>query len=162
MTHTNRSNGPPRDWLLQAGVAEDASRSLSVGGLAVDLGLLPSSKMGIRTAFSRLVEYRRRNLELSVEQLAEQADVDLEEIVEIETKTSVVPNVRTVYQLATALKLEPGTLMEVVGLTTTRPQIRSAALRFAARSESTARLSHNEQEALEEFVKVLVESSQGT
>jgi transcriptional regulator with XRE-family HTH domain len=162
MTHTNRSNGPPRAWLLQAGVAEDANPSLSVGGLAVDLGLLPSSKMGIRTAFSRLVEYRRRNLELSVEQLAEQADVDLEEIVEIETKASVVPNVRTVYQLATALKLEPGTLMEVVGLTTTRPQIRSAAVRFAARSESTARLSHDEQEALEEFVKVLVESSHGT
>jgi hypothetical protein len=86
----------------------------------------------------------------------------LEEIVEIETKASVVPNVRTVYQLATALKLEPSTLMELVGLTTTRPQIRSAALRFAARSESTARLSHDEQEALEEFVKVLVESSQRT
>lgn len=161
MTHTNRPHSPPRDWLLQAGAAEDASRSLSVGGLAADLGLLPSAKMGVQTAFSRLVEYCRRKMGLSVEQLAEQADVDLEEIIEIETKASAVPDVRTVYELAKALKLAPSTLMEVAGLTTTRPQIRNAALRFAARSESTACLSHDEQEALEEFVKVLVESSNG-
>jgi HTH-type transcriptional regulator, competence development regulator len=161
MTHTNRPNGPSRDWLLKAGAAEDACRSLSVGGLAADVGLLRSAKMGVQTAFPRLVEYSRRKLGLSVEQLAEQADVDIEEIVQIETMASVVPDVRTVYQLAEALKLTPNTLMEVAGLTTTRPQIRNVALRFAARSESTARLSHDEQEALEEFVKVLVESSHG-
>ena len=162
MTHTNRTNGPARDWLLKAAGAEDVSRSLSVGGLAADLGLLPSAKRGVQSAFSRLVEYRRRQQKLSVEQLAERADIDLEEIVQIETNASIEPDVRTVYQLATALKLEPSTLMEVAGLTTTRLQIRNAALRFAARSESTARLSHDEQEALEESVKVLVESSQRT
>jgi hypothetical protein len=46
-------------------------------------------------------------------------------------------------------------------LTTPRPQIREAAVRFAARSESTARLSRDEQTALEEFVKVLVETPDG-
>ena len=51
--------------------------------------------------------------------------------------------------------------MEVAGLTTPRPQVRHAALRFAARSESTAQLSRDEKDALEEFVKVLVETSDG-
>jgi transcriptional regulator with XRE-family HTH domain len=132
-----------------------------VGGFASDLGLLPSASTGVQSAFSRLVEYARRKRGLSVERLATEADVDLESLVDIETKASAVPDARTVYQLATVLKLAPHTLMEVAGLTTPRPQIREAAVRFAARSESTARLSRDEQMALEEFVKVLVETSDG-
>ena len=161
MTHTNCTNGPREGWLKRAAAAEEACRSFSVGGLAADLGLLPSASTGVKSAFSRLVEYARRKQGLSVERLAEQADVDLESIVEIETKASAVPDARTVYQLAKILRLTPNTLMEVAGLTAPRPKIREAALRFAARSESTASLTHDEQEALEEFVKVLVETSYG-
>lgn len=161
MTHANRTNGPSEEWLKRAAAAEDACPSFSVGGFAADLGLLPSVTTGVKSAFARLVEYARRKRGLSVEQLAEQADVDLESIVEIETKASAMPDARTVYQLAKTLRLAPNTLMEVAGLTTPRPQVREAALRFAARSESTARLTHEEQEALEEFVKVLVETSDG-
>jgi hypothetical protein len=49
--------------------------------------------------------------------------------------------------------------MEVAGLAAPRPEVSHAALKFAARSESTAKLTINEREALEEFVKVLVEVS---
>lgn len=161
MTHINRNKGPSEEWLKRAAAAEDACPSFSVGGFAADLGLLPSVTTGVKSAFSRLVEYARREQGLSVEQLAKQADVDLEAIVEIETKGSVAPEARTVRQLAKTLRLTPNTLMEVAGLTTPRPQVREAASRFAARSESTARLTHEEQEALEEFVKVLIESSDG-
>lgn len=161
MTQNIRTNGPSEAWLRKAAAAEDANPSFSVGGLAADLGLLPSSSTRVQSAFSRLVEYARRKEGLSVERLAQAADVDLEAIVDIETEASVIPDARTVYQLAKVLKLVPNTLMEVAGLTTPRPQIRQAAVRFAARSESTARLSHDEQEALEEFVKVLVETSDG-
>ena len=34
-----RQHGPSRDWLQKAADAEDAARSTSVGGLAVDLGM---------------------------------------------------------------------------------------------------------------------------
>ncbi len=161
MTRANSTNGPREEWLKRAAAAEEACKSFSVGGFAADLGLLPSASTGIKSAFSRLVEYARRKQGLSVERLAEQADVDLESIVEIETEASVIPDARTIYQLAKTLKLTPSTLMEVAGLTTPRPQIRDAALRFAARSESTASLTREEQEALEEFVRVLVEKSDG-
>ncbi len=49
--------------------------------------------------------------------------------------------------------------MEVAGLASPRPEVSSAALKFAARSEPTAKLSRDERDALEEFVKVLVETS---
>ncbi len=161
MAPTTKTDGPTREWLLNAGEAEDSCRSLSVGGLASDLGLLSSVPARVQPAFSRLVEYARRNQGLTVEQLAEQADIDLAAIVEIETEDTTTPEVRTVYQLAQVLQLSPGTLMEVAGLATPRPEIKNAALKFAARSESTAQLSHDEKEALEEFVKVLVETSDG-
>jgi len=83
------------------------------------------------------------------------------EIVEIEMYDETIPRVRTVFQLAKALKIPEGRLMEVAGLATPRPEISHAALKFAARSESTAKLTRNEREALEEFVKVLVEVSDG-
>ena len=64
MTHTNRPHSRRVIGFCRQGLARDASRSLSVGGLAADLGLLPSAKMGVQTAFSRLVEYCRRKMGL--------------------------------------------------------------------------------------------------
>jgi len=133
-----------------------------VGGLAADLGMLSAGGApSVRPAFGRLIEYARRKLGLSVEKLAERADVDLEAIVEIETDDRAVPEPRTVYQLAQALRIPPGKLMEVAGLATPKPDVSRAALKFAARSEPTSRLSRDEREALEEFVKVLAETSDG-
>lgn len=124
MTHTNRTNGPREGWLRRAAAAEEACQSFSVGGFAADFGLLPSASTGVKSAFSRFVEYARRKQGLSVERLAEQADVDLESIIEIEMKSPAMPDARTVYQLAKTLRLAPNILMEVAGLTTPRPQIR--------------------------------------
>ena len=159
MTHVRNQGGPPRDWLLQAAEIEDSCRSLSVGGLANDLGMPSLGLSSVQPVFGRLIEYARRKQGLSVEKLAERADIDLEAIVEIETQDRAVPEVRTVYQLAQALKLPIDRLMEVAGLVTPKPEVKRAALRFAARSEPTAKLSRDEREAFEEFVKVLAENS---
>lgn len=59
----------------------------------------------MQPVFGRLIEYARRQQGLSVERLAEQADVDLEELVEIETVDDFTPQLRTVHQLASVLKL---------------------------------------------------------
>jgi HTH-type transcriptional regulator, competence development regulator len=162
MTHIKKTAGPPREWLERAGDIEDDCRSLSVGGLASDFGMLRSAISSVQPVFGRLIEYARRKQGLSVESLAEQADVDLAAVVEIERNDRVVPEVRTVYQLAQVLNLPPGRLMEVAGLMTPKPEVSHAALRFAARSEPTTRLSQDENKALEEFVKVLVETSDGS
>ena len=161
MTMQNKYNGPSMDWLLHAAELEDTCRSVSAGGMASDLGMIPSSVVDSHRVFGRLIEYARRMQGLSVEKLAEVADVDLAEIVDIETQDDVVPQVRTVFQLADVLKLPQGRLMQVAGLATPRPEVSNAALKFAARSEPTSRLSPEEREAFEEFVKVLVEATDG-
>lgn len=155
----NISSIPSCDWLLRAADIEDSCRSVSVGGLAADLGLLTSAVSNLKPAFGRLIAYARRNQGLTVEKLAERADVDLAAIVEIETDDRAVPEVRTVDQLAQALQLPPDKLMELAGLATPKPEISRAALKFAARSEPNAQLSETEREAYEEFVKVLAEES---
>ena len=155
------NTGPRPEWLREMAEFEDSCRSISVGGMAADFGILGAISPQAPGVFGRFVEYARRAMGLSVEQLAEKADVDLAEVVEIETQHNVVPQLRTVYQLANALKLPAGKLAEVAGLATPRPEISHAALRFAARSEPTATLSQTEREAFEEFVKALVEASDG-
>jgi transcriptional regulator with XRE-family HTH domain len=161
MTQMRKGAGPPRAWLERAGEIEDNCRSLSVGGLASELGMLRAAISGVQPVFGRLIEYARRKHGMSVEKLAEEADVDLAAVVEIERNDRVVPEVRTVYQLAQVLDLPPARLMEVAGLQTPKPEVSHAALRFAARSEPTTRLSQDENEALQQFVKVLVETSEG-
>jgi transcriptional regulator with XRE-family HTH domain len=155
------NNEPRRDWLLEMADVEGTVRSTSVGGMAADLGLLPLIPADSKRVFGRLLEFARRARGLSVEQLAEQANVDFAEVVEIEQHDDAIPQPRTVYQLAQALELPADKLIEVAGLAKARREIRDAALRFAARSEPTTQLTPVEREAFEEFVKVLVENSDG-
>jgi len=161
MNNPMKTTGPSQAWLRQMAEGEETCRSVSVGGMASDLGLLRVAPSETQRVFGRLIEFARRRQSLSVEQLAKEADVDLSEIVEIETNDELVPQVRTVFQLATVLKLPSGRLLEVAGLAKPRPEVSTAALTFAARSESTAQLTPEERSAFEEFVKVLVDLSDG-
>jgi transcriptional regulator with XRE-family HTH domain len=159
MASTNKHTEPRPEWLRQMAEFEDSCRSISVGGMAADLGMLPPIPDESHRVFGRLIEFARRARGVSIEQLAQQADVDLAEIVDIERSSDAIPQLRTVFQLARALELPAGRLVEVAGLATPRPEISDAALRFAARSEPTATLTAAERDAFEEFVKVLVQVS---
>jgi HTH-type transcriptional regulator, competence development regulator len=159
MSDIEKKNGPGLEWLKEMAGYEDSCRSVSVGGMAADFGMLAPASDETHRVFGRLIEFARREKGLSVEQLAEHADIDLAEIVEIERDDNAVPQLRTVHQLAQALSLPAARLAEVAGLAAPRPEISSAALRFAARSEPVATLNPAEREAFEEFVKVLVEVS---
>lgn len=152
---------PNHEWLRRMADAEDQCASIAVGGLAEELGMFQALAGDTPKVFGRFIEYARRSRGLSVEALAKAADVELAEIVAIETEHDAVPAPRTVYQVATVLKLPPRTLTELAGLAKPRKALSDAAIRFAARSEPTTQLSDEEKEAFEEFVKVLVESSDG-
>lgn len=149
--------------LLEMIEIEDSCVSVSVGGLAAEIGLLSSKQTTnpIEPIFGRFIELARRNLGMTLEELADKADIDLAEIVAIESHDDTVPNVRTVFNLAKVLNLPSGNLLEVAQLAKPRPELSNAALKFAARSESTAALSDAERAALEEFVKVLIEGTDG-
>jgi len=157
-TESKHEVSPSRNWLRSMAEAEDQFESVSAAGLAADLGLLRMEAPGGLRVFGRFIQFARRARGLSLEGLAESAQVDVAQLVAIESEGST-PGARTVYQLANALQLSTGRLMELAGLAESKdPQLSQAALRFAARSEPVAELSKEEREAYEEFVRVLVEA----
>ena len=156
VARTNRNNP---DWLRKAALAEAEHNSVSVGGLAVRLGVLQPGELR-PSVFAQFVEFGRRRLRLTLEELAAQADVDIEELVLIERGECDTPAARTVHNLALAFHLPAGAVAVVAGLVRVRnKRLDHAAYLFAARSEPTAMLTVEEEHAYQEFVKVIVESS---
>lgn len=109
-------------------------------------------------AFGRFVHLMRRRRGLTLEKLAEDTDVEIAELVEIEDDTRHKPKLRTVYQLANYFQVPQTKLQQVAGLTVPRDsRLLEEAVRFAARSESVTALTPEESAALEAFVAVLSE-----
>jgi len=111
-----------------------------------------------RVALQRFVELSRRQKNLSRQQLAEQADIDLSELEGIETDMHYMPETRTLYQLANVLGVSQKKLMGLSGLTQPKDvSYVEEAVRYAARSESISRLTPEEQAALDGLIAVLSE-----
>ena len=161
MNEKKIKNRPSREWLLKMANLEDSLPSVAVGGMAEEMGMLPSGGSDHPKVLSRLVELARRKIGYSIEKLAEVARVDLGELVRIEDDDEYQPSVRTVYQIAQTLKLPAEKLLELAGLVAPNSgkDLNDAAILFAARSETNAKLTRAEKDALDEFVKVLVEGS---
>ncbi|MBB6340525.1 transcriptional regulator with XRE-family HTH domain [Pseudomonas fluvialis] len=107
-------------------------------------------------AFGRFVCLMRRKQGLSLEGLAEKADIELSDLVEIEGDTRHRPEPRTVYQLANYFHVNKSNLMQIAGLTTRKDErLASESVRFAARSDPSASLSREESIALDAFIKAL-------
>lgn len=116
----------------------------------------PTPTEDMRLAFGRFVRLMRRQRGLSVEKLAETAALDLSELVSIEENLDFRPEPRTVYQLARTFDVPQQPLMQLAGLAVTRDAgLSQEAVRFAARSESTQKLSREEKAALDAFLAVL-------
>lgn len=107
-------------------------------------------------AFGRAIHLMRRQRAMSVEKLAEDAQVDLGELVRIESDPHHRPEPRAVSQLARVFKQNPKTFQQLAGNAAVRDQrMVQAAERFAARSGSIERLTPQESEALEHFIAAL-------
>jgi transcriptional regulator with XRE-family HTH domain len=151
-----------REWLKKMADAEERYVSVTVGGLASDFGMLPSTAQVMLPVFGQFIEFARRKMDLSIEEFADEADIDLDELLAIEYNIGVTPTLNTVQKLAKVLDLSPTSLMELAGLVeTSEPGLKQAALRFAARAEPTAKLSKVEREAYEDFVQELRARSSG-
>ena len=111
-----------------------------------------------RIAFGKFVKLMRRRRGLSMEQLADAADLDASELLEIEADLHYVPEPRTVFRLAQTFDVSQRRLMQLAGLAAANDAgLRQEAVRFAARSESLQKLTPEENSALEAFVAVLSE-----
>jgi transcriptional regulator with XRE-family HTH domain len=154
-----------KEWCMRmAGLEADAE--IGAGTLAIDpifdgasvpeVAQVADDKTAY--AFSRFVRLARRSRGLSVETLAEQADVEIAELVTIEENGQYKPDLRTVYQLANFFGVQRSNLLQVAGLTIPKDaHLIDQAVRFAARSEPVAALTAEERAALEAFVSVLSE-----
>lgn len=113
-----------------------------------------------RLAFGTFVELWRRNRGWDAVKLAEVAGVNPEEILEIEHSPQSEPEPNAVFRLAQVFEMPSKILMELAGLVEPRtPNLRQAAVRFAARSESVTALNAHEREAFEAFVSAIAESA---
>lgn len=107
-------------------------------------------------AFGRFVHLMRRQRGLTLEKLADDADVETAELLEIEADPRHKPEPRTVYRLADYFKVPLRGLEQIAGLTKPKDaRLAGEAVLFAARSEPVVELSGEEQAALDAFVAVL-------
>ena len=111
-----------------------------------------------RIAFGKFVNLMRRRRGLSMERLAEVAELDASELLVIENEVHYVPEPRTVFKLAQTFEVSQRRLMQLAGLAAANDAgLRQEAVRFAARSEAVQKLTPEENSALEAFVAVLSE-----
>jgi HTH-type transcriptional regulator, competence development regulator len=150
-------------WCLAAGRRE---KSAEVGAGAAAFGPEPAidseargSEVAVgatQIAFGRAVQLLRRQRKLTVEQLAQDAHVDLAELVSIENDPHHRAEPRAVSQLAHVFKISAKAFQQLAGNAVVRDaRVREEALRFAARSGSIDRLTTEESRALEQFVAAL-------
>lgn len=152
----------PKLWCLRMAQLE-GDAEFGAGALAVDPVFdgetVPAeSPEEASFAFSRFVRLARRSRGLTVETLAERADVEVAELLTIEEDSRYKPDLRTVYQLANFFGVQRTNLLQVAGLTAPKDSyLIDEAVRFAARSESVAALTAEERAALDAFVSILSE-----
>ncbi len=174
MAHEKLNINITREWATEQAKLEPDSGVTSVGGLAHRINALedlsgPVRQDGAETvstptmsgdprrqSLGKFIELSRRRMRLSVEQLADKANVDLAELLAVEKAEDILPEPRTVYQLAQVLRVRVEPLLELAGLMVTKSvALTESAVRFAARSEPMDALTKEEEEALNWFVKEL-------
>ena len=151
-------------WLQRMAAAEERCPSISVGGLAVDLGLYPRrparsdlANVNAATALAKLVELWRRQQRLTVEEFAKRSNLTEAEVVGIESG-EFVPEPRALFQVSQVIPVSYDKLMHVAGhVRQPDERLSNGAVRFAARSESMEKLTRQEEEALHDFVNLLAQ-----
>ena len=153
----------PKDW-YERGIALEGDLEIGAGVppeyQAQAVAEVAAKRVDTRIAFGTFVELWRRSRGWDAVKLAEEAGVSPAEVLKIERSPQSEPEPSAVYKLAQVFKLPAKILLELAGLVAPRtPNLRQAAVRFAARSESVAALNDRERAALEAFVTAITETA---
>ena len=148
-------------WLKRLAELEDID-FVSVGGLIASIEELQQKPAAVeltRPAFVRLLELARREHRMSLEQFAETLDIELAELIGIQNDEHYRPTAPTVNKLAHFLNVPEQKLFVLAGLVRAEDErFQAEALLFAARSQPVQKLTAEEHEALEQYVKFLCAS----
>lgn len=111
---------------------------------------------GMRQAFHLVVQMLRRGRGLTVDKLARDADIDRDEIVAMERNNAYRPSPLTLHKLSKFYDIPERRMLVLAGAIKEAPQgFSETASRFAAQSESFAKLTEEEQRTLDDFVGFL-------
>lgn len=134
---------------------ESSCGSISVGGFASDVGLLQPPALAVQhSALGKLVELARRRAGLGVDDLAKRLGLELHELIVLERGGVATMAADVVQRLCDALRLPKAGVLALAGFDTGGSgPLEDASLRFATRA--SAKLSPEEERALDEFVKDL-------
>ena len=150
-----------KHWLDKRSAQEDMLE-VAAGSFPYELLNEPAVQIPDRDkvipAFGRLINLCRRQSNMSIEELAAKAQVDVDKVLKIEIDVNYVPEPYIVHQLATILHLPEERMLELSGnIIPHDKQLSNRAVSFAARSEPLRKLTPEEQQALNEFVSYLSE-----
>lgn len=150
-----------RAEMVRLALETDDAGGVSVGGLARDLDMLSSMRMPPASssigshAVARLIQLWRRRARLDVVKLADQAGLTPEEVFAAE-QGDRTPEPRVLHALSEVLDVSYDKLLHLAGHTKDRDEaMETAAVRFAASSDSVADLSPQDEEALHRFISLL-------
>ena len=145
----------PQDWCLQMARLE-GDMEVGAGRLSTDTEASPvQTATPPSFAFSRVVDFLRREHDLTPEQLAHRAHVDL---LAIERDPDHTLHLRTVYQIARYFNLQVSLCLQLAGLTTpSDASLADRAVRFAANSDPSSELSDEQRAVLEALISELNE-----
>lgn len=106
--------------------------------------------------FGYFLEMLRRRDRLSREDLASKADIDLDEIVQMETNPHHEVSPRSLYQLERCFKLEENLLGRLSGaVTTIDREVQDNIVRYAAQAKHASHLNDEESRILNEVIIML-------
>ena len=151
------------EWCVRMARSEiEAGADVGAGGNPATAARQPEVSIEGATeaniAFGRFVRLMRRSRRQTLEHLADEAEIEIAELVEIEEDNHHKPEPRTVYQLAKHFDVPMPKMLQLAGLSAPKDtSLYEAAIRFAARSEMVEELNDIERAALEAFVSVLSE-----
>ena len=110
----------------------------------------------LQFAFHLSVQMLRRAAGYTVDQLAKKLDIDRDEVVMMERGTAYRPTPLVVHKLSKFYRVPERQMLVLAGAIREIPEgVRERASRFAAQSESFAKLTKEEKKALDEFMSFL-------
>lgn len=128
--------------------------------LTVVMSAADPSASTVRYVFHLVVQNLRRARGLSVDELARRTEVDRDELVALERDPQSRPTPLTLHKLSEFYGVSPRRMAALAGAVREIPEdVRDRATRYAAQSESFAKLTREERKALDDFMEFLKSES---
>lgn len=159
-----------KEWLLKSADRED-EMPVSAGAFTFDMiadnaeekhMIIAEEPCAYLSVFARLISLRRRNHRLTLEQLADLAQIDLDELIRMEQTFDYSPEPRTVCRLAAALKLPEHRLLQLSGcVEKPNDSLTQQSVHLPECSDGLKKLTCEQEQALDEYIRYLEKDDEG-